>query len=96
MREPLKSAVIALAITVPVLLFGFFFSFGLAHSVSIGLALTYLVYWPVMLTFATPGLEAASEAGAFIAASTAEYLYIFLVIRFSSWAVGKIRPNNSL
>lgn len=85
MREPYKSALIALIITVPIVAFGAMFTMSLAHSVSLGLILTYLAYWPIMLVFDISALEQASDALLYSLAAVAEYLYVFAIVGLIRW-----------
>jgi hypothetical protein len=85
MREPYKSALIALIITMVIVSFGAMFTMSLAHSVSVGLVLTCLAYWPAMLVFDIAALEHASDALLYSLAAAAEYLYVFAIVGLVRW-----------
>jgi hypothetical protein len=75
-----KSVVIALAISLPLSIFGFAASMGLAHSGG-PLLLLFLPTWPVFALFGSGGPFAGVPEGLFLTlAVLAEFVGVFVVV----------------
>jgi len=78
----IKSALVALVITIPLVLIGVHYSFYLTHGASFAeIALTIAVYWPALIPLALLG---AIEAPGFlisVACFGAEFLYVWGIVR---------------